>query len=324
MMHNKLMYGFPTADLCSNERGKTMNLLSRVIRGKIDKPFLVLIHGAPGVGKSTFAADAPNAIFLGTEDGTSSLDVARLPEITSLKAARTALHALLTESHDFQTLVIDSLDWLEPMVFAEVCEEAGATSIEEAHGGWGKGYVAALAKWREVIELVSRVRNEKGMNVVLIAHSQVKKFDDLKENKTFDRWTLKLNEKASALWQEFVDTVLFATYQVATKKDEQNKVRAYSDGSRVMFTGWRPGFVAKNRYNLPQELALSWDAFAEAAKAGKPADPATLKTEISALLQLVDDKTKTTVLSHLAKLGNDATGLAKTLNRLQTIANQRN
>lgn len=302
-----------------------MSFLKNVIKGRIEKPYLVLIHGAPGVGKSTFASDAPAPIFLGTEDGTSSLDVARFPEIKSFRSAQAAVNELLTENHDYETLIIDSLDWLEPMVFDEVCKEANVTQIEDAFGGWGKGYAAALTKWREFIDQISALRSEKGMNVIVIAHSQVRKFDDLKENKTYDRWTLKLNEKASALWQEFVDTILFATYQVATKKDEASgKVRAYSDGSRVILTSWRPAYVAKTRANLPHELPLSWEAFDEAVKADKPADADALKGQITELLAVVDSKTAQTVKAHLAKVGDDAVALSKTLNRLQTIAVHKN
>lgn len=298
-----------------------MSLLSQVTSGKIQKPYLILIHGSPGVGKSTFAADAPNPIFLPAEDGTASLNVNRLPLVTSLEQAMQSVRELTLEAHQFQTLVVDTLDALEPHVIHAVCKEAEVDSIEKAYGGYGKGHVAALEKWRSFIDSILNLRARRSMNVVLIAHSQVRKVDDLREGRQYDRYSLKLNEKASALFQEAVDTILFATYSIHTTTDRNNKVRAFSDGSRTVLTEWRPYAVAKNRYSLPAELPLSWEAFVDAVKTGAPEDPAIMRRQIDELLRVVKD---TSVLSkvdeHLKKVGNDPVGLSKILNRLTTLA----
>jgi hypothetical protein len=234
-----------------------------------------------------------------------------------------ALKELATEEHEFKTLCVDSLDHLEPLVFTSVCKEANVDSIEKAHGGYGKGYVAAIEKWRTFLDVLTDLRNRRRMNIIMIAHSQVKKVDDLKEGRQYDRYSLKLNEKASALLQEFCDTVLFATHQVFTKVDEQKKVRAYGDGSRIVLTEWRPVAVAKNRYGLPPELALSWEAFVDAVKNGQPASPESLLAQIENMLPLLKAKDETlfkSVKEHVAKVGNDAVALSKTLNRLNTLA----
>lgn len=299
-----------------------MSLLSKVTKGPIKKPVLALVHGMPGVGKSTFAADFPSPIFLGSEDGTNNLSVTRFPSLESFGQVLEAMKELTTANHDYKTLVIDSLDWLEPLVFKSVCQDARVDSIEEAHGGYGKGYVAALDKWRTLIAAVSGLRAAKGMHVVVIAHSQVKRIDDAVENKAWDRVTLKLNEKASALWQEFCDGVLYATYQIHTKQDDANKAktRAYSSGQRVLFTEWRPTFVAKQRWGIPFEIPLSAEAFFAALEAGRPEDPEVLLRQIDALLGMQRDaKLVATVRDHLGKIGANPIALSKTLNRLQAV-----
>lgn len=298
-----------------------MKLLSQVTTGKVEKPYLILIHGAPGVGKSTFAGDAPKPIFLCTEDGTSNLDVTRFPIALTFDQVLASVKELLSESHDFQTLVMDSLDHMEPLVFEAVCKEAGVDSIEKAFGGYGKGYVAALEKWRELLSLLTDLRSKRGMNIVAIAHSAVKKVDDLKEGRQYDRYTLKLNEKASALWQEFVDTILFATYEVFTKKDDQNKVRAFSSGARIALTEWRAYAVAKNRFGLAAEIPLGWESFVSAAKAGSPQSVEVMQRQISEMLAMIKDAALVgTIRDHLVKVGTDPTGLSKILNRLQTLS----
>ncbi len=54
--------------------------IESVRTGRIEKPIRVLMYGTDGVGKTTFAADAPGPVFLAAEDGTAQLDVARFPE----------------------------------------------------------------------------------------------------------------------------------------------------------------------------------------------------------------------------------------------------
>lgn len=295
-----------------------MSFLSKVTRGPVKKPLLILIHGSPGVGKSTFAADFPSPIFLGSEDGTDHIDVARLPELGSFKDVMAALGELQTQPHDFRTLVIDSIDWLEPVIFSSVCEEAGVDSIEDAYKGYGRGYAAAIEKWRDLMAQLSALRTDRKMNIVAIAHSTVKRLDDVATGKQYDRVTLKLQEKASALWQEFVDAVLYCTFDVKTL-EEGLKTRAFSAG-RIIISEFSPHVVAKNRFGIPARLPLSAEAFFQAVEVGQPESPEILKRQIGELLAVMKDQTLVaTVKDHVGKVGSDPIALSKALNRLQTI-----
>lgn len=298
-----------------------MSLLAKVTRGPIKKPHLVLVHGQPGVGKSTFAADFPSPIFIGSEDGTNALDVTRFPALTTYEEVMQAISELEKTDHPYKTLVIDSLDWLEPMLAKKVCREGKGETVELAYGGFGKGRAVLNDLWRDMIRALVSLREKRAMNLVIIAHSISKKLDDAVENKSWDRMTLKMNEQGSAIWCEFVDHVLFATFEVHTREHEsnKNKTRAYSSGERVVYTAWRPTFVAKSRGGLPFVLPLSAQAFMEAVDAGKPEDPAILTANIEELLAVQKDQSFVSkVREHMAKVGPDAVALSKTLNRLQT------
>jgi hypothetical protein len=229
----------------------------------------ILIHGVHGVGKTTFAASAPNPVFLLTEDGLGTLDVPHFPLARTFDEVMQGLGALYSEDHSFQSLVLDSVDWLEPIVWAKVCKDNGWRTIEDA--GYGRGYVAALDVWREVAEGLNALRDDKGMAIIQIAHTDIKRFDS-PETEPYDRYVIKLHSKASALLQEHSDIVLFANYRISTVKSDvgfnKKVTRALGAGERLIHTAERPAFLAKNRYGLPDTLEMTWSALANAMPAG--------------------------------------------------------
>lgn len=296
-----------------------MSFLAGVTKGKIRQPILTLVFGTDGVGKSSFAAGAPSPVFLGTEKGTANLDVARGATPTSFKEVLAAIDELRTGKHDFQTLAIDSLDWLEPLVWEQVCVDNSWKDIEAP--GFGKGYVAANRYWLNMMGELTKLRDERRMNIVLIAHAQVKLAKDPHAQAEYDRYQLKLNDKAAALWREYVDSVLFANYETFVKT-EKGKTRAMGDGARYLFTERRAGHDGKNRYGLPYQLPLSWEDFAQAVDAGNPDDPVFLMTSISELVGMISDETtKQKVLQSVEASKTDPTRLARILDRLRAVTN---
>ncbi|MDK9720417.1 MAG: ATP-binding protein [Rhodospirillales bacterium] len=225
----------------------------------------ILEYGVAGVGKTSFAASAPDPVFILTEDGLGTLDVPHFPLARSFDEVMEALMALYSEDHAYKTVVIDSVDWLEPLIWAKACKDNSWKSIEDA--GYGKGYVAALDFWRQYIDGINALRNDKGLTVIQIAHADIKRFDS-PEHEPYDRYIIKLHARASALLQEHSDAVLFANYRISTIKSDvgfnKKVTRALGSGERVLYTAERPAFLAKNRYGLPDVLPLSWAAFAEA------------------------------------------------------------
>ncbi len=240
------------------------------------KPPRVIVYGPHGIGKNTFASSAPKPVLVNIEDGQpSGLDVPCFPQAKSFGDVMEAMAALYSEDHEFQTVIVDSLDWLEPLVWAETIRRNNETpgakqwaSIEDA--GYGKGYVATLEVWRDYLDAINALRNDKGMAVIQTAHAEVKRFDS-PESEPYDRYQIKLDKRASALVQEHADMVLFANFKpaavVKTEVGMKKISRAIGTGDRVMYTEERPAFLAKNRHMLPPELPLSWDALSSAMTA---------------------------------------------------------
>jgi len=233
--------------------------LESLRRGGDPRPPRLLTYGVAGVGKTLFATSAPRPVVIQTEDGLGTITAATFGVLRSLDAVMEALGSLYTDQHDFETLVVDSLDWLEPLVWQHTARTHSQPDIESF--GYGKGYLAALDTWRGFLDGVNALRDERGMGVILIAHAEIKRFDS-PETEPYDRYQPKLHRSASALVQEHVDAVLFANYRVSTLKSDvgfnKKVVRGVSGGDRLLHTCERPAFLAKNRFGLAETLSLSW------------------------------------------------------------------
>ncbi len=308
------------------KREVDVSLLSQVKRGKLKQPFLGLVYGVDGVGKSTLGADAPNPIFLGTEKGTSNLNVSRYPkEPKSFQDVFDAIEDIRANPHDFKTLVMDSLDWLEPLVWEHVIFKAGQakiTSIEDF--GYGKGFMYAVDEWRKLISQLNRLRDERGLNILLIAHCHVKEAKDPTVTTDYNRYQLKLNDKAAALFREWVDAVLFANYETLVATDKKGKARTIGNeeesSPRFLFTERRPAFDAKNRHGLPFRLPLSWSDLAAAVEAGNPEDPQIVIASIQEMLPRVpNEEAKTKIAKYLQESGTDYVKLSNLETKVRTL-----
>jgi hypothetical protein len=152
-----------------------MELLRSIQTGRAPMPPRIMVYGTEGIGKSTVASCAPKPIFVQTEDGLSEIDCHKFPLARSLDDVLAALTELHTAEHDYQTAVIDSLDWLERLIWDLMCKNYGATSIEKVDGGYGKGYIHAMSYWRQVIDRLAALRSDRSMMIILVAHAKVEK-----------------------------------------------------------------------------------------------------------------------------------------------------
>jgi len=244
-----------------------MSLLEQIHSGRRHSPPRLLIYGTEGIGKSQTASQAPRPIFIPTEDGLDQIDCDSFPLAATLADVTGALETLVNEDHDYQTVVIDSLDWLERLVWDVLCEQYGVTSIEKVDGGYARGYTHALTHWRKVLNDLDTLRNRRGMCVIALAHAKVEKFDD-PEHTAYDRYSPRLHKHANALVTEWADAVLFATRKIITRTEDAgfNRTRTTAaglgqdGGERILRCVGSPACIAKNRYDLPADLPLSWSA----------------------------------------------------------------
>lgn len=215
-----------------------------------------MIYGPPGLGKTSLAAEFPNPVLLDVEHGKPpALTLPTYDAFDSFGAVMEMLSALYNEDHSFQTVIVDTIDRLEPMLWAWLCGTNGWKSIEEP--GYGKGYLEADTLWRQFLDLLAALRRDKGMAIVMLAHSNVV----TRPSPTTDpypSYDIRLHKRALAMVQDEVDAVLFVNQDATVKETKEgfNKTSRHAEGggTRWIFADANPAFVAKNRYGIPARV----------------------------------------------------------------------
>ena len=232
--------------------------LSNIRKKAKQKPHRIVLYGGAGVGKTFFAASTNKPIFILCEDGMGKIEADHFPLAESFEEVLKNLQSLLDNDNDYKTLVVDSLDWLEPLIWDKACQDNNWKSIEQP--GYGKGYVEVLKYWREYIRLLNELR-EKGFMIMQIAHNQIKRFES-PEIEAYDRHELKLHRKAADLILEHSDCCFFANYKLGTvqvKGKGGNMTTKAVSGERIIYCQEKPAYLAKNRYALPETLPFDWE-----------------------------------------------------------------
>lgn len=261
--------GTPKRDWLSEVKTKGSGLPSRLI-----------LHGVEGIGKTSFAASAPKPIFLMArgETGLETLidagrvgEIPHLPELMTWADVLSALEWLTTSDHEYQVVVLDTLNGMERLCHEHVC-------ARDYNNDWGKqgftsymqGFEVALGDWRQLLSALDDLRARKKMAVVALCHTKVETFKN-PEGADFDRYQPAIHRKTWELTHRWADHVLFANYFTTVEKDG-NRSKGKGGHDRVMYTERHAAYDAKNRAGLPPEIEMgnsgseAWNNFYGAMK----------------------------------------------------------
>lgn len=245
----------------------------QIIDGAIQSAQKVVVYGPEGIGKSTFASMFPNPIFIDTEGSTKKLSVKRFERPTSWEMLISQVQYVKSNYKilNCSTLVIDTADWAERLCSTHVCAKAKKNGIEDF--GYGKGYTYLAEEFGKLPNLCEDLV-ELGINVVITAHAQMRKFEQPDEMGSYDRWELKLTKYVSPIIKEWADTLLFANYQTNVVKVDDKKYKAQGGTKRIMYTTHNACYDAKNRDNLPEMLPFEYGAIKSTIYDRLSAEPA--------------------------------------------------
>ena len=230
-----------------------------ITKGKIARAKKVVVYGPEGIGKSTFASQFPDPLFIDTEGSTSELNISRLDKPSSWTFLLQQID-FVKQRRNCRTLVVDTIDWAERLAIDFVTSRANKQSITSF--GYGEGFIQLEEEYGKFLNKLTDLI-EIGINVVLSAHAKITKFEQPDEMGAYDRWELKLGNKTTAktaaLTKEWADMVLFMNYKTfSVATDDKGKKFKGQGGERVIYTTHNPAWDAKNRQSLPDEIPLDY------------------------------------------------------------------
>ncbi|OSH08187.1 ATP-binding protein [Enterococcus faecalis] len=248
-----------------------------IISGKVPKAQKIVLYGVEGIGKSTFASQFPNPLFIDTEDSTLHMDVKRLAKPTSWTMLLQQID-FVKQNRPCQTLVIDTMDWAEEICKRHLMAANNWKAIDSE--GYGRKFVALAKEMGNLLNALSEVI-DAGIHVVVTAHAMLRKKEEPDEMGAYDRYELKLEKKTAPLVKEWADMVLFANYKTIIITDSKTESKKAQGGQRVMYTTHRPTWDAKNRVGLPDELPFEYSQIAQAMDAATQTDPPLEMPEVA-------------------------------------------
>ena len=242
----------------------------KIIRGKISGAKKVVIYGPEGIGKSTFAAQFPDPVFIDTEGSTKDMDVTRTETPSSWTMLLDYVRYFINNPEAFRTLCIDTADWAEQLCISSICANYQKNGIEDF--SYGKGYTYLQEEFGRLLNLLTDLVEKQNVNIVLTAHAKMRKFEQPDEMGSYDRWEMKLTKQVAPIVKEWSDMVLFANYKTwSVAADDKGKKRKAQGGKRIMYTSHHPCWDAKNRYGLPDETDFDYGVIQNIIEQGSKA-----------------------------------------------------
>lgn len=255
-----------------------------ITRGQRTRPVRLVIYGAEGVGKSTFASKSDGCVFFDLENGTDQMDVSRFPKADTWEGLLAMLGEVARTPNICKTVILDTADKAEIMCTDYILNKFKKSGIEEF--GYGKGYTYLSEEYGRLLAALDAVI-ASGVNVIVTAHAKMRKFEQPDEMGAYDRWEMKLSKQVAPLLKEWCDALLFINFKTFVVTTETNAKKAQG-GKRVMYATHHPCWDAKNRHGLPDEMELSFDNIRHIF--GESNKPQTLPEElINKINRLLND-----------------------------------
>jgi hypothetical protein len=250
----------------SERRKKRVFDLSKPNLGRdADAPYTVL-HGQPGIGKTTFAVAPPGTIVADIERGIPGRNKA-VPrfEISAAAELIAFLTQLRTENHPYCHVVIDTASRLNINMVNDVCREQnwllsdGRNDMgEKGFGAYGRGEKVLSERWAEITHHILQLKQERNIAITVTAHTRIAKIRP-PDKEEYTKYDIQLPAGAIEVVTQSADVVGFFTYPFTVVKDEKKQQAPGkaigTDDVRLMLTN-KPTHNAKNRFGMPPYITI--------------------------------------------------------------------
>lgn len=245
-------------------------LLSAIKRAESSKWERVLIYGPEGIGKTWWANSWQAPVFICAEKGLKGIEPVPMafPEAKDWKDVFDAIEELKTQPHEYKTLVVDTVDWLEAICHQTIAKREGKSSIESF--GYGKGFNLACEEFRKLLAAFESLEEKCGMHIVMTAHSKIKTFSN-PTGDNFDRYQMKVHDQVYGVLKEWCDAVLFANYDIIVDSEKGDRKGKAVDSTAMIHAVNAPNWSAKNRYRITEPIPMDFNVFWEYVEKSKEA-----------------------------------------------------
>ena len=235
-------------------------------------PPKMILYGRNGIGKSRFAMQAPNAIFLDFDKNLAQYKVVTNKSegisypLETFQQVLDFITLLINEPHDFKTVIIDTFSSLNMIIENQVKLEKNIASVGALD--FGKGYEFSRILWEQLLRKLDYLWEKRKVMIILIGHDQIKEIKDLAHG-NYHAYELALNEKIISMFRHWCSIMVYATVNNRIKEETGNFGRVNKkilDSKRVLYTEGDEIFLAKNTFGLPpilpfDDVQATWTIF---------------------------------------------------------------
>lgn len=250
--------------------------IGALTQANVNEPFVAVLYGPGGVGKTTLACHAPTPFVLSFEHGLKSERLKHIPKVNVATFAVMVqwLRDLIDKKHPFQTIVYDGLDAQEDLVTTAMCTangwltDAGRPDISKP--GYGKGEVE-LRNWYAALDVLERRLNDRGISIVKVGHQRSIKVSP-PTSEPYSTYGFNLRPQIAELLYNRADLVGFMSTPITLVRDDNARAkiaRAISSDRPALYLRGEAAFFAKNRYDMPALIQCTDNPAADAATLGK-------------------------------------------------------